>query len=221
MDSVVSPTFRARVRAGIEPVARGLARLGFTPNVLTLIGFGIAILAALAAALEMWLAAGLLVGFGAVFDLFDGAVARVTNATTRLGAFLDSTFDRAGEAVVYVGIAGAYLRSDYYNSATLLAMAAMAAAFMVSYTRAKSESMGFTAGTGMAAVGFAPREVRVAILTLGLLLTGLGGGLGTLPWGTAGGSWLLLSLGLITILATVTTIQRIVHVVLEARKQEK
>lgn len=219
MGSIVSPTFRARVRDGVEPIARLFGRVGLTPNALTLIGFAIAVVAAFAAAFEMWLAAGLLVGFGAIFDLFDGAVARVTNTTSRLGAFLDSTFDRAGEAVVYIGICGAYLGSDYPGQA-LLPMAAMAAAFMVSYTRAKSESMGFTAGTGMAAVGFAPREVRVAMLTVGLLLTGLGGGLGTWGFATAGSAWLFLTLGLITILATITTIQRIVHVVLQSRKQE-
>jgi phosphatidylglycerophosphate synthase len=219
MGSLVSPTFRSRIRGGIEPIARGLARLGFTPNVLTLVGFAIAVVAAFAAALEMWLAAGLLVGFGAIFDLFDGAVARVTNTTSRLGAFLDSTFDRAGESVVYIGVAGAYLGSDFEGGA-LLPMAAMAAAFMVSYTRAKSESMGFTPGTGMAAIGFAPREVRVAILTIGLLLTHLGGGLSHMTFPAAGASWLALTLGLITILATITTIQRIVHVVLQSRKQE-
>ena len=50
----------------------------------------------------------------------------------------------------------------------------MAAAFMVSYTRARAESLGFTPGTGMAAVGVAPREVRLVILTLGLILAGPG-----------------------------------------------
>lgn len=220
MGSIVSPTFRARVRDGVEPIARGLARLGFTPNSLTLVGFGIAVVAAYAAALEMWLAAGLLVGFGAVFDLFDGAVARVTNTTSRLGAFLDSTFDRAGEAVVYIGIAWA-AGTAYWSAAAALPMLAMTSAFMVSYTRAKAESLGFASGTGLSNVGFAPREVRVVILTLGLLLTGLSGGIGQLMFPGAGMTWLTLSLALITILAVATTFQRIVHVVVQARKQEK
>ena len=86
----------------------------------------------------------------------------------------------------------------------------MASAFMVSYARAKSEGLGFTEGTGMAAVGLAPREVRLVILTVGLLWTGLAGDLRPL----AG------SLGLITILATITVIQRILHVVNQNRKQE-
>ena len=114
--------------------------------------------------------------FGAVFDMFDGALARATGKTSRLGAFLDSTFDRAGEAVVYLGIAFAFLRYDADVPGGCLAAIAMAASFMVSYTRAKSESLGFTPGTGMANVGLAPREVRIAILVVGLFAAGILGG---------------------------------------------
>ncbi len=109
----------------------------------------------------------------------------------------------------------------------------MAAAFMVSYTRAKSESLGFTSGTGMASIGLAPREVRLAILAIGLIVTGLttpfvldefcspdplnAGVINCLFTGRpdlyfAGAEILAIALGLITILATITTIQRILHV---------
>ena len=90
-----------------------------------------------------------------------------------LGAFLDSVFDRWGEGIVYVGIAVGRARRSGCPAAAILAGAAMVAAFMVSYTRAKSESLGFTPGTGMAAVGLAPREVRLVILTVGLIAAGL------------------------------------------------
>src|SRR5919106_167587 len=103
--SVVSSSLRSRVRAGAEPVARAFGRLGLTPNALTLIGFGIAVIGAGLAASQAWLLASLVVGFGAIFDLFDGALARATGRTSRLGAFLDSTFDRLGEVMVYLGIA--------------------------------------------------------------------------------------------------------------------
>ena len=96
----------------------------------------------------------------------------------------------------------------------------MGASFMVSYTRAKSESLGFTPGTGMANVGVAPREVRLVLLTIGLLLTGFLGGIvvpinvyGSIDaniW--AGRPMLAAALGLIAVLATITAIQRIVHV---------
>ena len=225
--SAVRPTFRDRARAAVEPVARVFGRIGLTPNSLTLIGFAIAVVAAAAAASQMWLWAGLLVAVGAVFDLFDGALARATNQVSRLGAFLDSTLDRAGELVVYLGvIAGAlFVRLD---ELALVATIAMAAAFMVSYTRAKSESLGFTAGSGMSRVGLAPREVRVVILTIGLILAG-NGPVNAVPSPgqvcidsciQPGGSILLLTLGLIAFLATITTIQRIVHVVFQSRQQE-
>lgn len=220
MGSIVSPTFRARVRDGVEPIARLFGRVGLTPNALTLIGFAIAVLAAGAAAAQLWLAAGLLVAFGAIFDLFDGALARATNSTSRLGAFLDSTFDRMGEAIVYVGVAFGCLAADFTLGA-LLAMTAMATAFMVSYTRAKSESLGFTPGRGMASVGFAPREVRVLFLVVGLVLAGLVGGLGD-PFfrNQAGANAMVGSLGLIAVLATLTTIQRIIFVYRQSKSQE-
>ena len=227
--SLVSNDLRTKVRGIAVPIARAFGRLGLTPNHLTLIGFGIAILAAVAAGLQAWLAAGVLVIVGGVFDLFDGALARATNTTSRLGAFMDSVFDRWGEAVVYVGVVVGCVAADF-DAGAVLAGTAMASAFMVSYARAKSESLGFTAGTGMAAIGLAPREVRIVILTLAVLATALAGGVdlpdpGNLmvlvdPWG-AGRSPLAIGLGLITILASITTIQRIAHVIGQSKHQEQ
>ncbi len=211
-----------------EPIARGFGRLGLTPNHLTFIGFGVACVAAVAAAQQQWLAAGLLVLFGGVFDLFDGALARATNKVSKLGAFYDSVFDRWGEGVVYVGIAWGFGEGGLTDGAVLAALA-LASAVMVSYTRAKSESLGFTSGTGMANVGLAPREVRIVILVLGLIATGAAGGIHPVcDWGFGGcapmwdrrdGSMMIgLSLALIAILATITTVQRILHVRAQARE---
>jgi phosphatidylglycerophosphate synthase len=219
--SLVGPELRARVRGVAVPIALAFGRMGLTPNALTVIGFGIAIVAALAASQQAWFAAGLLVIFGGVFDLFDGALARATNKVSRLGAFLDSVFDRAGESVLYLGIAIGCVGASF-DAGAIAAAAAMGASFMVGYTRAKSESLGFTPGTGMANVGVAPREVRLVLLTLGLLLVGAAGGpapsdCGNLlcmssAWST-GSLVLAATLGLIAILATITTVQRILHVV--------
>jgi phosphatidylglycerophosphate synthase len=216
---MISPETRARVRGMVVPIALAFGKVGLTPNSLTLIGFGIAILAALAAVAQSWLLAGILVVFGGVFDLFDGALARATGTTSRLGAFMDSVFDRWGEGVVYIGIAWGCVEAGFGNGA-VLAAAAMSSAFMVSYARAKSESEGFTPGKGMANVGLAPREVRIAILTVGLILTAILGGTsvdGTWAGGRAG---LAFTLGLITVLATVTTIQRILHVIGQSSSKE-
>ena len=223
--SIVSPALRARVRGLALPIALAFGRMGLTPNMLTVIGFGISVAAAIAAAGGAWIGAGLLVIFGGIFDLFDGALARATNRVSRLGAFLDSVFDRAGEAVIYLGIAIACLAVSWGLGA-FLATSAMGASFMVSYARAKSESLGFTPGTGMANVGVAPREVRIVLLTIGLLITGLLGGLGLPDELTFGMSWdagrpeLAAALALITILATITAVQRIVHVTRQAPPEE-
>jgi CDP-diacylglycerol---glycerol-3-phosphate 3-phosphatidyltransferase len=211
--SVVSPQLRARVRNLAVPVALAFGRLGLTPNTLTVIGFGIAVAAGLAAAFGAWIAAGVLVILGGVFDLFDGALARATNSVSRVGAFLDSVFDRAGEAVLYLGIAIGSARAGSTEGA-LLASAAMAASFMVSYTRAKSESLGFTPGTGMANVGLAPREVRLVVVSLGLVIAG------ATEAGPGPGVWLEVALGLIAILAMITTTQRIIHVIRQPLSEE-
>jgi phosphatidylglycerophosphate synthase len=218
--SFVSPETRARVRGLMTPIAVGLGRLGLTPNGLTLIGFGIAIIAAGFAVAQLWLPAGLLCVFGGVFDLFDGALARATNKAGPLGAFMDSTFDRWGEAIIYIGIVWGAMTLGL-DLAVVLAAAAMGSAFMVSYTRAKSESLGFAPGTGMANVGLAPREIRIVILTIGLVLAGLlpatADGAATPPNVIA----LELALGLIAVLATITTIQRIVVTWNQARPPEQ
>jgi phosphatidylglycerophosphate synthase len=218
--SLVSPETRARVRGLMTPIAVGLGRLGLTPNALTLIGFGIAIIAAGLAVAHLWLPAGLLVVFGGVFDLFDGSLARATGKASTFGAFMDSTFDRWGEAIVYIGVIWGAMTLDV-DLAVVLGAAAMGSAFMVSYTRAKSESLGFAPGTGMANVGLAPREIRIVILTIGLVLAGLlpatADGAATPPNAIA----LELALGLIAVLATITTIQRIVVTWNQARPPEQ
>lgn len=217
--SFVSDDLRQRVRGVADPIALGLGRIGFTPTALTLVGFAIAMAAAIACALGQWLTGAVLVLFGSVFDLFDGALARATGRASRLGAFMDSTFDRAGEAVVYLGIVYAAAAAEFAVGG-LLAAAAMASAFLVSYTRARSESLGFTPGRGMATVGVAPREVRVVILTAGLVAVHLGGGLHELTGGD-GRTPLAATLLVIAVLATFTVIQRIVHVMNQAQEQEQ
>jgi phosphatidylglycerophosphate synthase len=219
MSSIVSPELRTRVRGIAVPIALALGRLGLTPNALTVIGFGIAVLAGVAASQEAWSLAAFLVIFGGIFDLFDGALARATNRVSRVGAFLDSVFDRAGEGCLLIGIAiGSYQAG--LPEGSIVAMTALAASFLVSYTRAKSESLGFTPGTGMANVGIAPREVRLVLLTIGLLLAGISSDPFTNPVTPhcidtcpTSGAPLVGVLILITVLATITAIQRILHVI--------
>ena len=225
--SIISPATRERVRSLAAPIAMAFGRIGLTPNHLTLIGFGIAIVAGIAAWQQSWLLAGLLVLFGGAFDLLDGALARATGRVNRFGAFMDSVFDRWGEGAIYVGVAWGCVVAGFFTGA-VLAAAAMASAFMVSYARAKGESLGFPSGGGLANVGLAPREVRILLLSLGLIATHVLGGLkvnfdagfgGYAALGEQDGSRVLaLSLALIAILATITTIQRIFHVRAQAKE---
>jgi phosphatidylglycerophosphate synthase len=143
---------RARVKAVFEPIALAMGRAGLTPDALTVIGFAITVVGAVLVSQGLWLAGGIVVFIGGVFDMFDGTLARATGQVSRLGAFMDSVFDRWGEAIVYLGIIAGLVWADQ-STAAILGAAAMGAAFMVSYTRAKSEGLGFTTGTGMAAVG--------------------------------------------------------------------
>ncbi len=204
--SLVSPATRRRVRDLATPIARGLGRLGLTPNALTVVGFLGTCVAAFAAAGQAWAVAGVLVLAFGIFDLFDGSLARATGRVSRFGAFLDSTLDRAGEAVVYIGIVAGCLAIDHPLGA-VSAAAAMASAFMVSYTRAKAESLGFAPAAGMANVGLAPREVRVVIVAIGLLAAA-----------ASSLDALAGALILITVLASLTTVQRILHVRAQAKE---
>ncbi len=203
----ISNDSRARVKRIFEPIALAMGRAGLTPDGLTLIGFGITVAGAVLLAMEVWVLGGVVVFIGGVFDMFDGTLARATGKVSKLGAFMDSVFDRWGEAIVYLGIVfGAVMAG--HDRIPIAAAAAMGAAFMVSYARAKSEGLGFTAGTGMAAVGVMPREVRLIILSLGLVLADI----------TKDKS-IEIALWIITIGATITVIQRILHVRSQAAHQ--
>jgi phosphatidylglycerophosphate synthase len=225
----ISNDSRARVKAVFEPIALAMGRAGLTPDALTLVGFGITVIGAILLAMQQWLIGGIVVFAGGVFDMFDGTLARATGQVSRLGAFMDSVFDRWGEVIVYIGIVIGCVMAPFDEGA-VLAAAAMGAAVMVSYARAKSEGLGFTEGTGMAAVGIMPREVRLVVLSLGLIIAGLAGGVGWYPAAPSGevriddplrtGSIvLLLALGAIALGATITVIQRIVHVRRQAKQQ--
>ncbi len=216
----ISNESRGRIKKVFEPIALGMGRLGLTPNGLTLIGFGISVVGALLLASQQWLVGGIVVFVGGAFDMFDGTLARATGKVSPFGAFMDSVFDRWGEAIVYLGIAIGAVAAGF-DEAAILATAALGAAFMVSYTRAKSEGLGFSAGTGMAAIGVMPREVRLVILSLGLIVTGAlappilqpaAGETCIESCIQTGGFVLLGALAIITVGALITVIQRILHV---------
>jgi len=198
---------RSRVKKTFEPIALAMGRAGLTPDALTLIGFGITVLGSILVGLQLWVIGGLVVFIGGVFDMFDGTLARATGQVSTLGAFMDSTFDKLGEIIVFLGVIAGMQAAGAADVPILVAAAAMGASIMVSYTRAKSDGLGFSSGTGMAAVGIMPREVRLVIISLGIVLAGTSLGLGALQF----------ALGVILVGAVATVIQRIVFV----RRQAK
>jgi CDP-diacylglycerol--glycerol-3-phosphate 3-phosphatidyltransferase len=204
--SFVSPELRARVRLVAVPIALVLGKLGLTPNALTIVGFLGTCVAAIAAANQAWVLAGVLVLVFGIFDLFDGALARATGQASKFGAFLDSTLDRTGESLVLAGVAYGLVQQSFWIAAAL-ALLALVFVPVVTYTRAKAESLGVHGE-----VGIAPRPERLVVLVAGLVLAGVLGGVGQVSEVRAGSVALALALGIIAVLSAITIIQRILHV---------
>jgi CDP-diacylglycerol--glycerol-3-phosphate 3-phosphatidyltransferase len=212
--SFVSPALRARVRGLVVPIALGLGRIGLTPNALTIIGFVGTAGAAVAAASQAWLLAGILVLAFGIFDLFDGALARATGTASPFGACLDSTLDRTGENLVYAGVAYGSAMADFPLGVGLAGLA-MAFASVVTYARAKAEVIGLHGE-----VGIAPRPERLVALTIGLVLAGLYPFTVVPSTGTTcvesclepGALALAVALGIIVVTSAITVLQRILSV---------
>ncbi len=188
------------------PIAILLGKLGLTPNALTIVGFLGTCLAAVAAASQAWVLAGVLVLVFGIFDLFDGALARATGQASKFGAFLDSTLDRTGESLVIAGVVYGCATGGFAAGAGLAALA-ITFASVVTYARAKAESLGVHGE-----VGVAPRPERLVILAAGLVLAGILGGVGPGPERGGGAVALAIALGIIAVLSAITVVQRILHV---------
>lgn len=184
------------VRAILAPIVRLALALHVTPNTVTVLGLFIVAVAAVFIGSGALVAGALVLIGGSLLDAVDGALARATGGGTAFGGFLDSTLDRAGEAIVYLAIAAFYLRGDSPTWPVLAAFVALAGSFMVSYSRARAEGIGVTAS-----VGVAPRTERLVLIIAGLGLAGLGIG-----------PALITALWIIAALTVATTAQRIWHV---------
>jgi CDP-diacylglycerol--glycerol-3-phosphate 3-phosphatidyltransferase len=176
----------------------GLTRTRVTPNALTASGVLLCAAASVLVLFEgrneilfYWLAAIVFVT-GSLLDILDGALARAGGKTTPFGAFLDSTTDRVSEGFMLTAIAY-ILATQHHPVFVAVAMAAVAGSFLVSYTRAKAESIGLRGD-----VGIGSRAERVVVITAGLALA---------PWG-------LLPWSLVILAATawLTVGQRVLHV---------
>ena len=144
---------------------RVLATARIKPNHLTILGAIVAIVAGYLASEGQLLAAGLIFLAGSLLDGLDGALARHTDSASSKGAFLDSVLDRVGEGALFVGLAIHFARADS-EFGIAVTVVALAVSMLVSYARARALSLGLNPG------GFipAPRPVRVALLSSGLII---------------------------------------------------
>jgi CDP-diacylglycerol--glycerol-3-phosphate 3-phosphatidyltransferase len=190
------PGFQVRARRIAEYVVRPLAALGLTPNMATIIGLLLNALAAVVLASGQLRLGGVALLIAGLFDMVDGALARVRNQKTTFGAFFDSTIDRYSEGLTLLGVSVYALRqppSATHQWEIALAYVAALASLMVSYTRARAEGLGLTLKTGLMA-----RPERVVALAGGLLIGGAG--------------WLVWTLLLLAVTSVFTSAQRIVDV---------
>src|SRR5579875_916027 len=196
-----SRRIQQQARRLIMLLIRPLARLGISPNMLTIVGLLLSIVTAAVLVQGFLFVGGWLVLFAGIFDMFDGAMARVQNAATTFGAFLDSTLDRYSESIILFGLLYYALQhpglqdklwpvANEQSWMITFAFIAVVGSLMVSYTKARAEGLGLECKTGLLA-----RPERVVLLAIGLL--------------THTGIW---ALALLAVLSNVTAVERIIVV---------
>ena len=192
----------------IGPLARLLIRGRVHPNMITTVGTLVVIGSGVAFGIGAIRLGGLLLLLSGLFDLLDGQVAREGGKTTAFGAFYDSTLDRVGEGAVFAGLTFYFLAgplpSDLRGRAVAASLVALIASFLVSYTRARAESLGVENRVGIAA-----RAERLLLLGIPTLVFGAGPG--------TQGLLLFWIVAVLAIVSAITVIQRVVHVARVAR----
>lgn len=176
-------------RVQARRAAEWLRWTGLTPNALTIIGLLLNCIVAVVLGQGYLLLGGILVLGAGLFDLLDGAMARITGQITPFGSFLDSTLDRYSEVLLYGGLLFYIIGTPDARVGTLLIYLTICGSIMVSYARARAEALGYKLQVGLLA-----RPERIIILAAGLIL-------GHPIW----------ALWLLAIFTNVTTIQRIYH----------
>lgn len=155
--------FRAPIERAVRPVGAAIRRTGLTADHLTVLGIVFAVMAAVAigrGALQVGL---VLVILAALPDMLDGAVAKASDSASQRGAFFDSVVDRLTDSVLFGGVAWHFASTESAHLA-ILPMAVMGASSLISYQRAKAESLGLHAKGGLM-----ERAERIIVLCIGLL----------------------------------------------------
>lgn len=157
--------FREGIEKVVRPAGKLLARLGLTANRLTVLGLTLNIIAAGILVTGRFVVAAIVGGFGSIIDMLDGATAKAGKATSRRGAFLDSVADRISETAIFGAIAW------YYSYRTprlaVLSVIALGLSLVISYERARAESLGLDGKAGLF-----ERGERLIVIGLGLFIPG-------------------------------------------------
>lgn len=189
--------FQNWVRATARHVAPVLRALHVSPNALTVLGLAICIGSSVLIALGDLIAGGVVLFLASIFDIFDGALARFSGSTQRYGAFLDSTVDRYAEAFTSIALLYYFLFRVHATLEPMLVIIALTGSLLVSYVRARAQSLGFESTGGLLA-----RPERVVITVIGLIVSPL----------------LIWALWILAVLTNVTALQRIWLVWQESRR---
>jgi len=187
----------------ISPFENLFIKLNITPNVLTTMGFLLSLGSGWAFATGHMGMGGWLMIISGSFDMFDGRIARRTGQTSKSGAFYDSVMDRFGEAGVFLGL------SYFYRSSwvLLLVMGELIGSLMVSYTRAKSESVGVDCKGGIM-----QRPERIVYLGVGSIFSPPFRQLVDPQAGVPVEYLTIAALGVIALMTTLTAIYRMYYV---------
>jgi CDP-diacylglycerol--glycerol-3-phosphate 3-phosphatidyltransferase len=154
--------FGVQLRRGFMPMVSVLQRLKVTPNQVTIAGTVLNLGAAALVVTDHLIYAGIVFLVAGCFDMLDGALARLAMKVTKFGAFLDSTLDRVSEGAMLAAIA--YLLASRGHSVDVaLVVLALLGSLLVSYTRARAESLGLDCK-----VGLMSRPERIILIALGL-----------------------------------------------------
>ena len=192
----------------IGPLARLLIKRGVHPNAITTVGTVVVIVSGVAFGVGAIRWGGLLLLLSGIFDLLDGQVARQGGKITTFGAFYDSTLDRIGEGAVFSGLIFYFLSGPLPSilkpRAVAAGLVALVASFLVSYTRARAESLGIENKVGIAA-----RAERILLLGVPALVFGAGPG--------RPGVVLFWIVAVLAFVSAITVIQRVAHVARVAR----
>jgi CDP-diacylglycerol--glycerol-3-phosphate 3-phosphatidyltransferase len=156
--------FRSSVDKGVGPIGSALGRTGLSPDHLTALGLLMAVPAAVAIGSGRLMLGLILLVASSVPDLLDGALAKASGTSSTRGAFFDSVADRVTDAIIMGGVAW-YLQSSRHGHAGMLPFGILAVSTLISYERAKAESLGFTAKGGLM-----ERAERIILLCVGLFL---------------------------------------------------